>query len=210
MPLKDPRLQRIINNLIDKHHCHTLILYGSRARNEHTDVSDYDLIAIRDKGADERDCRTFEDAFLDVFIYSEASIKNPDETFLRVKDGIIICQKDDIGDKLLNRIREIIKKGPTPIPEWEKQVIITWHDKMFQRASKGDIEGNFRRVWQIYDLLESYFKLRNRWYFGPKEAFVWLKDNDIDTYELFDNVLKAPTDLNNIKKLIERVKITIK
>lgn len=204
-PNQDHRLNTIIDELKEKHHCHTIILYGSRARGDHNDASDYDVIAIREQGPTERDCRMFEGAFLDAFIYSVADLNKSEESFLRIKDGIVLCQKDDIGDKLLAYIKETIRKGPKPLPEWERQVIVTWHNKMSERATKGDIEGNFRRIWQLYDLLESYFKLRDRWYFGPKEAFAWLKDNDKVTYHLFDNALKAPSDLNNLRELINSV-----
>ncbi|MFI4937409.1 MAG: GNAT family N-acetyltransferase [Candidatus Berkiellales bacterium] len=208
VPNQDRRLNRLIDDLKEKHHCHTIILYGSRARGDHTDISDYDIIAIRDEGQMERDCRVFEGAFLDAFIYSVADLEKADEFILRIKDGIVLCQKGDVGENILAHINGMIAKGPTPIPSWEKQVIITWHDKMFDRATKGDIEGNFRRVWQLYDLLESYFKLRDRWYLGPKEAFAWLNDNDKIIYDLFDNVLKNPTDLRIIRKLINQITLS--
>ncbi|MBS0286695.1 MAG: nucleotidyltransferase domain-containing protein [Proteobacteria bacterium] len=171
----DQRLNRLTDDLKEKHHCHTIILYGSRARGDYNDASDYDVIAIREIGPAVRDCRMFEGAFLNAFIYSVADLNKSYESLLRIKDGIVLCQKDDLGDTLLAHIKEIVNKGPEPIPDWERQVIVTWHEKMLERASKGDIEGNFRRIWQLYDLLESYFKLRDRWYFGPKEAFAWLK-----------------------------------
>lgn len=203
--MQDHTLLMIVKYLKEKYDCHTIILYGSRARNDSNDLSDYDILAIRDTGEMERDCSTFDSFFLDAFIYATAAIKNPDESFLRIKDGVVVCQKDNVGEELLAAVRKMFAAGPKPIPHWEKRLIITWHNKMYARALKGDIEGNFRMLWLLYDLLESYFKLRDRWYLGPKESFQFLKINDIQTYVLFDNALKNPFQLDNVKKLIERV-----
>lgn len=201
---QDPRLAKIVYHLKEKYACHTIILYGSRARGDDTPASDYDIIAIRDKGEMERDCRKFEDVFLDIFIYSLEEIKQSSD-FLRIKDGIVICEKDRIGGELLENVRNWYKKGPIPKPAWEKQVIVSWGQKMLERANRGDIEGNFRAHWLIYDLLEAYFQLRDLWYLGPKEAFQWIKENDVATYNLFENVLRQGLNLKHLKELTEKV-----
>jgi predicted nucleotidyltransferase len=58
--INDERLLKIAQDLQAKHQCHTIILYGSRARDEPTNTSDYDIIAIREQGEFERDCRVFD------------------------------------------------------------------------------------------------------------------------------------------------------
>jgi predicted nucleotidyltransferase len=115
-------LKKITDQMIKKHNCHTVILYGSRARSESNTTSDYDIIAIRKNGEIEKDCRIFEDAYLDAFIYPENYIENPETSLMRIKDGIILVQKDSVGDKLLNKVIEIFKKGPDKTPLWEKIV----------------------------------------------------------------------------------------
>lgn len=45
----DAVLQFIVDELISLHHCHTIILYGSRARGDFTVTSDYDVAGIREK-----------------------------------------------------------------------------------------------------------------------------------------------------------------
>lgn len=202
--LPEPRLVKIVDNLKEKYNCHTIILYGSRARGDETAASDYDIIAIRDKGEMERDCRKFEGVFLDIFIYSLEEI-NKLSDFLRIKDGIVICEKDRIGGDLLEKVKDCYKKGPSPKPAWEKQVMVAWGQKMLERANIGDIEGNFRAHWLIYDLLEAYFQLRDLWYLGPKEAFQWLKKNDIEIYALFENVLRQGINLQQLKRLTEKI-----
>lgn len=203
--LNDPILNKIQNDLIKQYQCHTIILYGSRARGDSTITSDYDIVAIRDQGDLERDCHLIDGFYLDIFIYPESMIQNPDNYLIRIKDGIILCQKDNLGTALLDKIHTIFNAGPMPTPEWEKHEINHWVMKMFQRAKQNDIEGNFRRHWLLHDLLESYFKLRNFWYLGPKESFCWLKNNDTSTYIAFDNALKKDAGYEEIKLLIDHV-----
>lgn len=203
----DPLLDNIKRDITHNYKCHTIILYGSRARNNATKISDYDIIAIREKGDFERDCQILEDIYLDIFIYSEDDIKNPDKSFIRIKDGIVLCQKDHLGDELLNKVKLIFQTGPSPTPNWEMHEINAWIMKMLERTKQGDIEANFRRHWLLHELLECYFKLRNAWYLGPKESFKWLEHNDALTYIAFDKALKPNADFNSLEDLIARVRL---
>lgn len=202
----DRLLKKIQKNLIDNYKCHTIILYGSRARGDQTEQSDYDIVALRPEGDLERDCRFVDGFYLDIFIYSEDIIQHPDNYLIRIKDGIVLQQKDSMGDSLLQKINTLFKAGPTATPEWEKHEINQWIMKMFQRAKQDDIEGQFRRHWLLHDLLECYFKLRDRWYLGPKESFKWLKENDSATYTAYDTALKPYADFDTIEKLLNRVR----
>ncbi len=202
----DSLLNTIKNELIENYKCHTIILYGSRARNEATSTSDYDIIAIRESGNMERDCRLVEGFYLDIFIYPEITAKNPDASLVRIKDGIVLCQKDRVGEDLLTEVKSLFHAGPTKTPVWEKHEINTWVMKMLARARQEDIEGNFRRHWLLHDLLECYFKLRDIWYLGPKESFQWLKSNDTQTYTAFNDALKLNADFYLIQKLINLVR----
>jgi uncharacterized protein len=201
----DKTLQEIKIQMIQKHNCHTVILYGSRARGEFNATSDYDIIAIREKGDIEKDCRVFGGSYLDAFIYSEDYIKNPDISLIRIKDGIVLTQKGSIGDKLLNKIIEIFRQGPEKTPLWEKQEIVVWLPKMLTRSKREDIEGNYRRHWLLYELLHSYFRLWDLWYLGPKESFSWLKKNDPEIYKGFDLALKSNSDYPAIEDLIDNI-----
>lgn len=202
----DQLLKKIQQTLIDDYKCHTIILYGSRARGDQTNQSDYDIVALRAEGELERDCRFVDGFYLDIFIYSEDIVQHPDNYLIRIKDGIVLQQKDSLGDLLLQKINTIYKAGPTPTPEWEKHEINQWIMKMFQRAKQDDIEGHFRRHWLLHDLLECYFKLRDRWYLGPKESFKWLRENDSVTYTAFDIALKSYADFDAMEKLLNRVR----
>lgn len=201
----DEILKKIIADLQMKHDCHTLILYGSRARDEHNVSSDYDIIAIKDRGDFERDCRIFNGFYLDAFVYPEAMLENPEQNLIRAKDGIVILQKNHVGNDLLQKIQLIYESGPPKTPAWEKHEIPAWLNKMVQRGKEEDVEGNFRLHWLLHDSLECYFKMRDLWYLGPKESFKWLRENDEIAYQAFDAALESSAHINKIADLIKKI-----
>lgn len=109
--IEDNLLNDIVKSIVEKYGCHTIILYGSRARGESTINSDYDIIALRDDGEFERDCRLFKGYYLDVFIYPLDTIKNPDMSFIRAKNGVVLRQKQHIGDELLKKINTLFDQA---------------------------------------------------------------------------------------------------
>lgn len=199
----DKKLQKAIDILKNQYGCHTVILYGSHARNEFNENSDYDLIGIRESGDFERDCRKIDGNYLDIFIYPEKEITHPDNSLLRIKDGLVIFEKNNVGTNLINSIHQIYINGPSKTPEWEKHEIKNWLKKMFDRATIGDIEGNFRRSWLLHEALECYFKLNDMWYLGPKESFKWLHQNNSKLYSAFEAALIPNADIVNLKLLID-------
>lgn len=142
-----------------------------------------------------------------LYIYPEAVIKDIDLTLIRIKDGIVIYQKKQLGDQLLKKVGKIFKKGPPKIARTEKKIIIPWAHKMLNRAKEKDMEGDFRRHWLLYDLLIAYFQLRDLWYLGPKESFQWLKENDLAAYKAFQRALKPQANFSDIKKLINKIQV---
>lgn len=201
----DTLLHEITNLLVNKYGCHTIILYGSRARGKSDSNSDYDIVAIREKGEIEKDCRMLGEAFVDAFIYSEDYVKAPDEFLTRIRDGKVLLQKDGLGDKILSQAQANFDIGPQQTPGWEKQEIKMWLPKMLARAERADIEGNFRRHWLLHELLNSYFRLNDLWYLGPKESFAWLKSNDPQIYKCFESALAVGADIETIRNLITMI-----
>lgn len=72
-------LQKVIDLLTKKYKCHTVILYGSRARGDATSASDYDIMGVRKSGKKLRLAKMFNESFLDVFIFSEKDLKIVDD-----------------------------------------------------------------------------------------------------------------------------------
>lgn len=203
--MSDPFIQFALNELIHKHGCHSVIIYGSRSRNDFTIESDYDLIGIKKDGVKFRDARLIEGKYLDAFVYPESDVSGKEEELLRIRNGIALQEVGSFASKLLEKVNQIYLRGPKPMSDDEIQAIRAWIPKMIERSSKNDLEGNYRRTWLQFDLLQNYFELRKKWYLGPKESFLWLAQNDPITYSIYDEVLRNNSDMNNLRKLAKRI-----
>ncbi|WP_414584065.1 nucleotidyltransferase domain-containing protein [Scytonema sp. PCC 10023] len=204
--LKDDKiLAAVVDELCNVHGCHTVILYGSRAKGTQTRESDYDLIAVRQTGESLHDARLWNDSYLDIFIYNEKDVMIIEESFLRVRGGIVLREREGFGQKLLKQVDDLFAIGPAALSANEIQLRRTWSYKMLKRISQGDIEADYRRVWLLYTLLEDYFALRQKWYFGSKESWNWLKTYDPDTYMAFEQALKPGAPFSAIESLVEKV-----
>lgn len=188
-----------------KHKCHTVILYGSRARGDATSASDYDLMGVRKAGKKLRIAKMFNDSYLDVFIFTEKDLKVVDENFIYMKGAKVIFQKNQFGTLFIKKLNSALKKKYKPLPNDEIEARRVWLHKMLERTKLGDIEGLYRRSWLQEALLADYFNIRKLRYWGSKESFKWLMQNDKKTYQLFNKSLERPTDFKALKKLVEQV-----
>ena len=199
----DRHLSRFVREMKDKYRCHTVILYGSRARGDATAHSDYDLIGFRRSGPVVRDARRVGSAHLDAFVYPEKPLKLP--TLLRVRGGKVIFQRGRFGDDFLARLDRLYARGPKPETADELAAKRAWPTKMLKRIRRNDAEGDYRRAMLLYVLLEDYFALRGLWYEGPKAALGWLRQNQPKTNALFEAALKPNAPLRAVAKLAAAV-----
>ncbi|MBA2649577.1 MAG: nucleotidyltransferase domain-containing protein [Legionella sp.] len=202
----DKILGLIVEELKTIYHCHTIILYGSRARGDFQPTSDYDVAGIRPKGDKKWIARFDEKAqvFHDIFIFSENEIVIPNETHLQMSDGIIIIDHNNIGKHLLETLKTM-ENEPLPITIDEIQARKIWYQKMLARAQVGDLEGKYRYIWSIFTILEDYFAFKKLRYHGPKKAFQYLAKYDQEVLKLFEQVLSNTNDIKSLKKLIEKI-----
>ena len=183
----DVQIERLAVTTMEAHGCHTVILYGSRARGDATLQSDVDLICVREAGPAVRDARIVDGLYLDAFIYPETMLRTVEPSLLRVLGGIVVCERGGFGSALLAQIQEFHDRGPTPRPDDERQALVVWSQKMLGRfRGQHGLETNYRRMFLLVRALEDYFLLRNVWFRGEKEALAWLLQHDNSTYELFE------------------------
>lgn len=200
----DPTLNLIIDELAQTYHCHTIILYGSRARGDYTSTSDYDVAGITRDGEKRRVARQENDVYLDIFIYPENEFTVLREEHLTMIDGIVLKDSHEFGKNLLLQLSHMINE-PELIPDDEVQARKIWYQKMLSRASNRDLEGKYRHIWSIFTILEDYFVFKGMRYQGPKKGFQYLEIHDQDTLELFNDALSNTNDLGALKKLISKI-----
>ncbi len=203
--IENPILEQIVNELIEKFKCHTVLLYGSHARGDATSKSDYDVMGVRKSGKKFRLAEKRNGIYLDLVIFTEEDLRRVGENHLYLKGAKVLFQKQKFGDRFLRKLEVALRKPYKAQSPDEIHTRRVWAHKMFERVEEGDVEGNYRRSWLQEALLIEYFELRKKRYWGSKESFAWLKENDRRTYNLFDKSLESPKDLKALRRLVERV-----
>lgn len=199
-------IERLALDVMTAHGCHTVILYGSRARGDATEQSDVDLMCVRADGPALRDARVVDGLYLDAFIYPESAFSTIEPALLRILGGVVICQHNDFGAALLAQVQELHDRGPLPMPEDERGALMVWSRKMLDRIhDRRDVEGDYRRMYLLVRALEDYFGLRNIWYPGEKEAFAWLRQHDSHAYALFQLAGQPRAREGSLAELVQTV-----
>ncbi len=198
-------LDEIRHTLVDGHGCHTVILYGSRARGDSDKSSDWDVLGVRPAGEASRAARDLHGAWLDAFVYPESHFATLDEGSLRFLGGKLLVDTRGYGAKLVERIRVFEAKGPKALEETAEESLRVWYGKMLERIARGDLEASYRRTWLLFEALESYFRLRRHWYRGPKQSFAFLAKNDPEAHEAFARALAPSASFEDLSALVQCV-----
>jgi predicted nucleotidyltransferase len=196
----DELIELLCEDLRVAYGCHTAILYGSRARDDWEATSDFDVIAFRDTGDQQRVASRWKGVFLDLFVHSTNDESDP--SWIRINGGRILFQKNGFGEKVLDCVKALFEAGPEEVPISELQVRKIWAEKMLERAAKGDVEGNFRLHWLLFVLLEDYFAVRRNWYLGPKQSFRKLRETTEKHFRIFETALKPGASLDAVREVI--------
>lgn len=194
----DRLLHEVCAALTRDSHAHTILLYGSRADGTANEFSDYDVAAFANVRLTTRDTRIVDGQFLDVFVHPEAVLRSPTKEHLTLRGSRILLQRGTEAADFLASLDAIFERGPEPLRADEIVARRTWARKMSLRMRRGDIEGDFRRVWLLTALLEDYFLMRGMWYQGPKKSFQWLRTADPLTYRAFEEALKLGASFDAI------------
>ncbi len=204
---RDAVLCTIVNELIDTYRCHTIIIYGSRARGDFTLTSDYDVAGASDSISEKQWIARFDEkhqVFHDIFIFPETELITPNETHLQMSDGVVLLESNQFGQQLLKKLQILIQQPPS-ITDNEIAGRKMWYKKMLSRAEISDIEGKYRQLWTIYTILEDYFVFHRQRYLGPKKAFQYLEKHDPTVFILFENALADANDIVRLKVLIQTI-----
>src|SRR5262245_54783576 len=138
-------IERIGVEVMLAHSCHTVILYGSRARGEASETSDIDLLCVRRDGPDVRDARIVDGVYVDAFVYSESTLEKLDAGLLRVLGGRVLREEAGFGTTLIAKLQALHERGPEPLTDDARNAIVLWSGKMLERFREQDgLEANYR------------------------------------------------------------------
>jgi predicted nucleotidyltransferase len=201
----DDLLSRVVVDLQEKYNPHTIILYGSRSRGDHTHSSDIDVVCFVEGSTPTEDARDFEGLYLDAWVYGSDVMSASTDELLRVADGCCLYDSEGRGKVFLKELQQRIEQGPKQLSASEIQHTKQWVYKMLERAKSSDVESLYRRYWLAVDLLQIYFDLRGQWYFGSKKGLAWLREHDSIGYQLFSQVYNHNIRIEDLGKLSEYV-----
>jgi predicted nucleotidyltransferase len=201
----DSLLQLAFEDLVQQYNPHTVIAYGSRVRNQATDSSDIDIACYCDNSDEIKDARLFHGVYLDAWIYPTSAMDVVKDEDLRFEDGCLLLDQQGLGEKFLQRVRDKLYQGPKNPNQSDIKHTIEWIHKMLLRAANNDLDGDYRRVWLQFQLLEIYFQLRGKWFLGHKKSFEYLLENDRQVYDLFVQVYADSTNVDQLHKLANGV-----
>ncbi|OFZ56001.1 MAG: hypothetical protein A2428_08605 [Bdellovibrionales bacterium RIFOXYC1_FULL_54_43] len=198
-------LTTITSDLRERFGCHTIILYGSHARGDHTEDSDVDVIGFGPVQEITPRAYFIGTIPVDAWAYPENQLVGADRSLLHIRGGRVLFEKGSAGSDLLKRLDDLYAAGPPSLSQIDREHRQVWAKKMLKRSSGNKAEDLFRRTWLMTDALENYFVLRNRWYEGPKQAINWLAKNDPSTFVLFESVLQAGTLTPSFQPLVMKM-----
>ena len=186
-------MEKIIRYLLDTYHPRSLLFYGSYARGDMDEFSDFDCMVIVDAKEKDHDDSVIDGVPLDCFIFTAEETAAEDvDPFLTAYDSRIICD-DGTGAALKARVRRYVDEH-TATEQSEKEFIAAWIRKTVRRMRKGDDEGSYRALLFLSESLEDYCSLRDLFYFGSKKTIALLKQGDPAGYELFRHAVTGRTD----------------
>lgn len=198
-------LDSIIKELKNRYRCHTIILYGSRARSQTTPTSDYDVVGVCKRGKKTRIAKKQRGYYWDVFVYAEKDLRKLGDQHMSWKQAKILYANGPYGLRLLKRIKNLLKRPFKRHPQYEIDITKVWAQKELDRCKMKDVQGLFRRVEFHNALFNHYFFIRQKRFWGPKEGFAWMAKNDPKTFDLIERALKFPSNLSFLKAAASRV-----
>lgn len=201
----DPILESIVVELREKYRCHTIVLYGSRARGSVSPTSDYDVVGIRRRGNKTRIAKKQMGFYWDVFVYPEKDLQRLDDQQLGWRDAKVLYQEGTYGENLLRRLQALFRKPFKPEPQFEIDALKVWAQKELDRCKVKDVQGLYRRAEFQSALVEHYFVVRKKRFSGPKAGFAWLEKNDLPTFKSILRSLKYPANLSFLGAAATRV-----
>ena len=174
----DNKTIKCVNYLKETYNPISIIVYGSYALGTNDESSDFDCMVIVDSKEVSNDTSVVNGVQLDCYIYTRDEINNLEiDTFATLFNPIIVFDTDNIGERLVHRVKSYIKDN-SKLSKEKKQFLKDWVAKQIGRVQKEDEEGKFRAVMLLNESLSVYSSMRDMFYLGSKQTIKYIKEND--------------------------------
>lgn len=195
-------MEKIIEYINNRYKPLSVIVYGSFADGSNNEHSDFDALVIAKDGEKIHDVSFVGEVQLDVFVYPLSYLKEDFDYYevIQAFDGKIIIDSGNVGKSLKERVNEYLDSLPKKTKEENKEQV-EWCKKMLLRAKRGDSEGMFRWHWLLTESLQIYFDILGKMYFGPKKSLRYMKENQPDAFNIYNNALQS-LDYNALERWI--------
>jgi predicted nucleotidyltransferase len=195
----------VLNYLNEKYKPSLIILYGSYYTNTFNFESDIDLILYAPVPEFIHDSSIINEVQLDAWIYPEKE-KIRTEKLIHILPCEIIKDDNNIGRSLILKIEKFRDKTIKEMSDSERIQLNSWIDKMLNRAKENTIEANYRYNWLLHELPELYCQIRNQYYNGPIKTLKRIKDENLDIYNIYMELLGQKKNIEKLKELYILIK----
>lgn len=208
----------LIDFLEEQHGCHTVILFGSRARGTHRADSDWDVLALHD-GAAETSVHTHVEGVGEVnaYLYPRAMgvfhpkapspLFQPFDTFIgRLRHGRVLAEEDGLGSGIVLQAQRMFATGPAPVPaDRLAHVRYQFFEKYLPVIAGHTPEAHFERHDALRQMMFYYFRLRGAWLPSLKEWPRALADEDPVMLALLEQAETPAASIEDFRALFTYV-----
>src|SRR5688500_8156141 len=139
---------------------------------------------------------------LDAFVYPTRALHESDPDLLKLCGARVLLDDRQLATPFLERLAELDRAGPPPLPESELRMRRVWAHKMLARIHRGDVEAHYRLPWRPYHRLAGRTPPRGVGFRGPKLALAALEREDPETFAAFARALAPGAGLDAIDALV--------
>jgi hypothetical protein len=194
----------LVNHLVSQFATRVVILYGSAANGALTETSDVDLVCFAESAARYPDSHVWRGFLLDIWIHPLEDAEKP-EDFLKLHDGRVLLDENNMGRALMDAVIARISQPRKTLESREKQHRKAWIWKMYDRAVRGGIEGDYRRHWLLHDLVETWCDMTDRHFLGSARTFKRMQTESPATYVAIQAALKPTASTADIERAVSAV-----
>lgn len=208
----------VIENLKKNKNVKSIIHVGSskdKIKNPNCKINDIDLFIIVEK-QNENQIRKVEKINNIEFDFNYISIdgsyqfiENKIYFFLKIKDGNIIYDENNIGKEILSLCEKKYDEGPDKLSFENKKFkvdeLISEISRLKNKEDYEEFEYEFLIYMYLHKIIKTYYLINDIWLPKDKKLFKSLKEQDIKLYELVINVKNE----NKYEKILEVIKYAL-